>query len=77
MEHNERMRIYMRKKRSGTPRKIAKGTPGKEGSDTLHTKVVFPTEMFDRLRDQAVKLKTSFSEQVRTYIEWGFMAEDE
>lgn len=71
----EYMRIYRRRKIKHTTRKTPKGTPRNGG--LLSTSVVFDPDMFQRIRDKAAKLKTSFSEQARTYIEWGFMAEDE
>ena len=33
--------------------------------------IVFPDEMFQRIRERAVKAKTSFAEQVRLLVEWG------
>lgn len=70
MTRNERMRIYMRNKRKGIPRKILSGTLCKNGA--IATKVVFPPDMFEALKREAVRAKTSFSEQARLFIEWGF-----
>lgn len=48
-----------------------------EPTENISMGVNFPIEMFKRLTKAAQKHKTSFSEQVRTYIEWGFMSEDQ
>ncbi len=36
--------------------------------------IVFPDEMFLRIRDRAIKAETSFAEQVRLLVEWGLEA---
>ena len=36
--------------------------------------IVFQDEMFSKIRDRAIKNKTSFAEQVRLLVEWGMEA---
>lgn len=57
--------------------KPAVGCHAKADHHRLSPRVMiqFDREMFDTLRARATAEHTSFAEQVRTYIEWGFEAD--
>lgn len=46
-----------------------------EFGDARRVVILFPGEMFRDIRDRAAKKQTSFAEQARLLIEWGFEAE--
>lgn len=58
----------LRRRKGLKPVRIAKGHPFKGG---LQANVVLPTDMFNSLSKMASKAKCSFSEQLRTVVEWG------
>lgn len=51
-----------------------------KGKKSYHMRAIychFPQEMFDTIRKMAVENNSSFSEQVRTIIEWGLETIDD